>query len=365
MDSISTLIYSQLINSQVCTSSPPSTTDLIIFAGIALVITFLIGFINYGTTLIFSTQQLFGKQGLIASLEIDEIIFTLFIYIVVITLYTALTDPATNRYIYMEPASNYSSFMVIKSIKILTVLAVITEGFNIISYIQYPIKLKARETQSPFEIEIAIGQIAKPLIDTIQVLIPFINTSSFLWISIFYLLCLTERYALTYLFLIGVALRAFPYTRSFGSSLMALSISLFFFLPFVLHINGVVYKVITGSFTGFSLPEEKVIALLGVLASSALAGGAATILVKIITANSSALSFLSYAYIFTQSYAVLALGSLFGVILITYVETIVNHVLVFTILANVLNVLIVFGIMQNLAKILNAPIDIGSLLRLI
>jgi hypothetical protein len=146
---------------------------------------------------------------------------------------------------------------------------------------------------------------------------------------------------------------------------MALSISLFFFLPFVLHINGVVYKVITGSFTGFSLPEEKVIALLGVLASSALAGGAATILVKIITANSSALSFLSYAYIFTQSYAVLALGSLFGVILITYVETIVNHVLVFTILANVLNVLIVFGIMQNLAKILNAPIDIGSLLRLI
>ncbi|MEM4331471.1 MAG: hypothetical protein QXI89_01770 [Candidatus Anstonellales archaeon] len=341
-----------------------NTNDIINAAWISMIITLLIGLIRYLFSSTFSAQQK-TFSGIAEAIQIDNIILTILLFITVFAFYSSLSlNTSTGvRYIYSESAHNYSVFMIREGLFVMTTMALLTESINLLSYIQFPI-LHTTEAQrlNPFHMEIAVGQVLRPLSDSMSILITFINSAVFAWSGIFMLLCFVEAYGLTYLLIIGIFLRNFPFTKNAGDTLIALSVGLFFILPFMLHVNSVIYKILVGDFSGFNWPEQSIISFISILYSFFVAFFVAGLAGNVFQGIfSSFAGFLPFTKIFIFI-SVAFLAILFFVKLLQLFSI---YVLIFSIFFNVINVLIIVGFTRELSKILGTPLDISSLLRLI
>ncbi|MEM4295864.1 MAG: hypothetical protein QXS91_03600, partial [Candidatus Anstonellales archaeon] len=171
-----------------------------------------------------------------------------------------------------------------------------------------------------------------------------------------------EAYVLTYLLIIGIFLRNFPFTKNACDTLIALSVGLFFILPFMLHVNSVIYKILVGDFSGFNWPEQSIISFISILYSFFVAFFVAGLAGNVFQGIfSSFAGFLPFTKIFIFI-SVAFLAILFFVKLLQLFSI---YVLIFSIFFNVINVLIIVGFTRELSKILGTPLDISSLLRLI
>jgi len=177
-----------LVSNTICPQATLTSLDLVNIGLVFIIIYILIGFIIYLLSHAFSSEK---AEALVKAIYLEDILTTIFIYVIVIFLFTSLSvqTPNGSRYIYAESASKYTELMFSKGIVTLSLTAFFVEFIKIISYIQYPIVIGKSETG--FHMHVAIGQLAKPIIDTFSILIPFLNAAVSTWAGMYLLLCFT------------------------------------------------------------------------------------------------------------------------------------------------------------------------------
>ena len=340
-----------------CPHKTVSSTDFINSGMIAIMITILLGFIKYSLYKIFSVHQ---NISLVALIDIENIIKALLFIIVTVFLSESLS--INGRYMFIESAANYSEMMFINGLRAMSLMALYTETINMISYFHIPFKVAT----TGHEITIAIGQIVRPLIDTLSIIVPFITTAALSWAGIKILLCFIESFALSYFLVLAFFLRAFHITKPFGDMLLALSFVLFFIFPFVLHLNHVAYVYFLKPHEGFDWPQQRVMSVLSNLISLALIMSLTTSLTA--TIGSIIFKTFSISGIFGMLSKFILLPTVFVFFKLAFIDIItmvVLHVVVFTVILMVMNLLIVGGLVKELSSILGTPIDISALLRLL
>gem|GEM_PF-7075954 len=343
-----------------CQQRTISAIDFINAGLIAIMITMLIGFIRYALYKIFSTQQI----SLLSSIDFENIIKAMLFIIIASFLFESLKvrDNNTERYIFMVSASNYSEKMFINGLRAMSLIAIYTETINMLSYFSIPFKVPT----TGHEINIAIGQIARPLIDTLSIIVPFITTASLSWAGIKILLCFIESFAFSYFLVLAFFLRSFFITKPIGDMLLSMAFGLFFIFPFVLHLNHVLYVYFLNDFQGFTWPQERFIATLSNLISIALIVTLSTSIFGVI--GSIIFKTFSISGIFGMLSKFILLPAVFVFFKIAFIDVItmvVLHVVVFTIILMVMNLLIVGGFIKELSTIFGTSIDLSALLRLL
>ncbi len=88
-----------------------------------------------------------------------------------------------------------------------------------------------------------MGPILKPIIDVIGMVLQMLSLSMSEWLLHIVTLCIIKKWTWTLLIPLGMLLRAFPFSRSAGESLLTLTMALAIFYPFMFLVDYEVHKL--------------------------------------------------------------------------------------------------------------------------
>jgi hypothetical protein len=90
-----------------------------------------------------------------------------------------------------------------------------------------------------------LGPVLKPLIDVVGMTLQFLSLGMTEWLMHVIMLCMIKKYMWGFFIPIGMLLRAFPFTRSAGEAMLALSFALVIIYPFMFLFSYEAHKIMS------------------------------------------------------------------------------------------------------------------------